>query len=324
MAGEQEGILYLHQARKLVPDSAPILQALYLAYRNLNQIEVADYWQKVSRQFYQSNSLTPEWSWTQLPASSSFTYVPFESNIILAVEPSLRSIATSVLISEQDWFEKEMEFWRNSIKPGMTVIDVGANIGVYTFSAAVKVGSEGRVLAIEPFSVCVNSLQETCRINQFSWVNVCAGAASDRNGNIKLLLHSANELNQVVSDDAAEQMDGCTFQEAKSFTLDSLIEQENITQVDFLKLDAEGHEMAVLLGSEKLITEFAPVILYENIAGSQGSNIEVAEYLQKIGYELYHYQPYTNKLITVNSDIDFQEQLNFIALTPEKRFMFDC
>ncbi|MDB9345597.1 FkbM family methyltransferase [Nodularia spumigena CS-586/05] len=324
MAGEQEGILYLHQARKLVPDSAPILQALYLAYRNLNQIEVADYWQKVSRQFYQSNSLTPEWSWTQLPASSSFTYVPFESNIILAVEPSLRSIATSVLISEQDWFEKEMEFWRNSIKPGMTVIDVGANIGVYTFSAAVKVGSEGRVFAIEPFSVCVNSLQETCRINQFSWVNVCAGAASDRNGNIKLLLHSANELNQVVSDDAAEQMDGCTFQEAKSFTLDSLIQQENITQVDFLKLDAEGHEMAVLLGSEKLITEFAPVILYENIAGSQGSNIEVAQYLKKIGYELFHYQPYTNKLIAVNSDIDFQEQLNFIALTPEKRFMFDC
>ncbi|MEA5580569.1 FkbM family methyltransferase [Nodularia harveyana UHCC-0300] len=323
MAGEQEGVLYLHQARKLVPDSAPILQALYLAYRNLNQIEVADYWQKVSRQFYQSNSLTPEWSWTQLPASSSFTYVPFESNIILAVEPSLRSIATSVLISEQDWFEKEMEFWRNSIKPGMTVIDVGANVGVYTFSAALKVGSQGRVFAVEPFSVCVNSLEETCRINQLSWVNVCAGAASDRNGNIKLLLHSANELNQVVSEDEAEKMTGQAFQEAKCFTLDSLVQQENITQVDFLKLDAEGHEMAVLVGSEKLITEFAPVILYENIAGSQGSNIEVAEYLQKIGYELFHYQPYINKLIPANSDRDFQEELNIIALKPEKRFMFD-
>ncbi|WP_414549969.1 FkbM family methyltransferase [Anabaena sp. CCY 0017] len=324
MAGEPEGILYLHQARKLVPDSAPILQALYLAYRNLNHTAVADYWQEVSRKFYQSNSLTPQWSWTQLPINSSFTYVAFESDMIMAVEPSLRSIATSVLITEQDWFEKEMEFWRNNIKPGMTVIDVGANIGVYTFSAASKVGSEGRVFAVEPFSICVNSLQETCRINQFEWVKVCAGAASDRNGKIKLLLHSANELNQVVSSEAAEKMTGYAFEEANCFTLDSLIEQENIDKVDFLKLDAEGHEMAVLLGSEKLIAEFAPVILYENIAGSQGSNIEVAQYLNKIGYELFHYQPYIQKLIPVNSDKDFQEQLNFIALPPEKMFMFEC
>ncbi|WP_414543374.1 FkbM family methyltransferase [Nostoc sp. CCY0012] len=323
MAGEQEGILYLHQARELVTDSAPILQALYLAYQNLNNTAVADYWQEVSGKFYQSNSLTPEWSWTQLPINSSFTYVAFESDIIMAVEPNLRSIATSVLITEQDWFEKEMEFWRNSIKPGMTVIDVGANIGVYTFSAAAKVGSEGRVFAVEPFSVCVNSLRETCRINQFEWVNVCAGAASDRNGTVKLLLHSANELNQLVSSDEADKMAGYAFEEVRCFTLDSLIEQENIDKVDFLKLDAEGHEISVLLGSEKLIAEFAPVILYENIAGSQGSNIEVAQYLNKIGYELFHYQPYIQKLIPVNSDKDFQEQLNFIALPPEKMFMFD-
>lgn len=323
IAGEQEGLLYLHQARKLVPDSAPILQALYLAYRNFKQIQVAEHWQKLSRQFYQSNSLTPEWCWTQLPGDSAFTYVPFETDVIIAVEPSLRSIVTSVLITEQDWFEDEMEFWRNSIKPGMTVIDIGANVGVYTFSAAAKVGSEGRVFAVEPFSVCVSCLEETCRINQFSWVKVCAGAASDRNGTVKLLLHSANELNQVVSSDAAEQMTGNAFEEASCFTLDILIEQENIEQVDFLKIDAEGHEMAVLLGSEKLITEFAPVILYENIAGSQGSNIEVAQYLNKIGYQLFHYQPYTQKLIEVNSDRDFKHQLNFIALPPEKRFMFD-
>ncbi|WP_414526826.1 FkbM family methyltransferase [Nodularia chucula] len=323
MSREPEGILYLHQARKLVPNSAPVQQALYLAYGYFQQVELADYWQKVSSQFYQSNALTPEWAWTQLPKNSPFTYVPFETDLILAVESSLCSIATSVLIAEQDWFEKEMEFWRNSIKPGMTVIDVGANVGVYTFSAAVKVGSQGRVFAVEPFSVCVNCLTETCRINQLAWVNICAGAASDRNGSIKLLLHSANELNQVVSSDEAEKMTGQAFQEAKCFTLDSLIEPENITQVDFLKLDAEGHEMAVLIGSEKLITEFSPVILYENIAGSQGSNIEVAQYLEKIGYELFYYQPYINKLIPANSDRDFREQLNIIALKPEKRFMFE-
>ncbi|MCC5642857.1 FkbM family methyltransferase [Nostoc sp. CHAB 5824] len=318
MTGELEGILYLHQARKLAPNYAPILQALHLAYRDLNQIEVSDYWQEVSRKFYQPNSPCPEWRWTQLGGDSLFTYVPFEGDLIMAVEPSLRSIATSVLIAEQDWFEKEMEFWRNSIKPGMTVIDVGANVGVYTFSAALKVGSEGRVLAVEPFSGCIRCLQETCRINQLSWVNVCAGAASDRNGTVKLLLHSANELNQVISSDAAENMSSESFEEATCFTLDSLIEQENIESVDFLKIDAEGHEMAVLAGSQKLLTQFAPIILYENIAGSQGSNNEVAQYLINKGYELFHYQPYTQKLISVDSVKDFQEQLNFIAFPSHK------
>lgn len=318
--GQQEGILYLHQARKLVPDYAPTLHALYLAYRDLNQIEVAAYWQEVSRKFYQSNSSSPEWHWTKLPEDSLFTYVPFEGDLIMAVESSLRSIVTSVLITEQDWFEKEMEFWRNSIKPGMTVIDVGANVGVYTFSAALKVGSEGRVLAVEPFSGCVRCLEETSRINQFSWVNVCAGAASDRNGTVKLLLHSASEINQVISGDAADNMPSGSFEEVTCFTLDSLIEQENIEKVDFLKIDAEGHEMAVLVGSQKLLTQFAPVILYENIAGSQVSNIEVAQYLINIGYQLFYYQPYTQKLISINSASDFNDQLNFIALPPQKNY----
>ncbi|WP_392534985.1 FkbM family methyltransferase [Nostoc sp. C117] len=316
--GQQEGILYLHQARKLVPDYAPTLHALYLAYRDLNQIEVAAYWQEVSRKFYQSTSPYREWYWTQLPEDSLFTYVPFEGDLIMAVEPSLRSIVTSVLITEQDWFEKEMEFWRNSIKPGMTVIDVGANVGVYTFSAALKVGSEGRVLAVEPFSGCVRCLQETSRINQFSWVNVCAGAASDRNGTAKLLLHPASEINQVISGDAADNMLSGSFEEVTCFTLDSLIEQENIEKVDFLKIDAEGHEMAVLVGSQKLLIQFAPVILYENIAGNQVSNIEVAQYLINIGYQLFYYQSYTQKLISVNYGNDFNEQLNFIALPLQK------
>ncbi|MGF1933571.1 MAG: FkbM family methyltransferase [Nostoc sp. ChiQUE02] len=319
--GQQEGILYLHQARKLAPDYAPILQALYLAYRDLNHIEVAAYWQEVSRKFYQPTSPSPEWHWTQLPEDSLFTYVPFEDNLIMAVEPSLRSIVTSVLITEQDWFEKEIEFWRNSIKPGMTVIDVGANVGVYTFSAALKVGSEGRVLAVEPFSGCVRCLQETCRINQFSWVNVCAGAASDRNGTVKLLLHPASEINQVISSDASENMPSGSFEEVTCFTLDSLIEQEKIQKVDFLKIDAEGHEMAVLAGSYKLLTQLAPVILYENISGTQVSNIEVAQYLINIGYELFYYESYTQKLISVNftnDSNDFNEQLNFIAIPPQK------
>jgi len=308
-----EGILYLHHARTLVPDSATILQTLYLAYRDLQQIQVADFWLDIGRDISKKNQHSLDWNWVSLEANSLITYVPFEAQILLAVEPSLRSLVTSVLIAEGDWFEKEMEFWRNWLKPGMTVIDVGANVGVYTFSAALQVGAEGCVLAVEPFSGCVRCLQETCRINQLSWVKVCAGAASDRNGKVRLSLHTASELNEVVSGDAEEIMKPGTFEEVACFTLDSLIEQENVDQVDFLKIDAEGHEIKVLEGCDRILKEFSPTILYENIAARKGSNLAVADFLIARGYQLFRYQPYLQQLIPLNSTNDLQGRLNIIA-----------
>jgi FkbM family methyltransferase len=317
-----EGILYLHQTRNLFPSYSPILQSLYLAYRRLKRVELANYWQETARKIANSYPSSSEWEWTKLPIDSPFTYVPFADNLLMAVEASFQSIVTHALMIDQDWFEKEMEFWRTYIQPGMTVIDVGANAGVYTFSAAAKVGNKGRVFAVEPFSGCVRYLQETCRINQLSWVKVCPGAASNINGKVKLLLQSANELNQVVTDELADIPVG-SFEEVSCFTLDSLITEENISNVDFLKLDAEGHEIAILAGSQQLINRFYPVILYENIMGKEGANIEVSQWLKNIGYQLFYYQPYTQQLIPLNPQGSYENQLNLIAVPPDKMSMFN-
>lgn len=313
-----EGLIYLHRAREIAPDSANILQALYLAYRDLGQMETANLWLDVARNSSKKNTHSLDWEWTKLEANSPITYVAIENQLLLAVEPSLRSIVTSVLIAEGDWFEKEMEFWRSWLKPEMTVIDVGANVGVYTFSAAERVGEKGCVLAVEPFSGCVSSLQETCRINQLSWVKVCAGAASDRNGTAKLALHAASEINEVVSSDVAAQMNPGNVEEVTCFTLDTLIEQENIRQVDFLKIDAEGHELQVLEGSKQLLANFSPIILYENIAGSKSSNLSVVNFLISKEYQLFQYQPYLQELIPINSTQELEKKLNIIALPNTK------
>jgi FkbM family methyltransferase len=200
----------------------------------------------------------------------------------------------------------------------MTVIDVGANVGVYTFSAAQRVGLQGKVLAVEPFSGCVRCLEETCRINEFSWVKVCAGAASDRVGSVRLSLSASSELNELVANDASVSMDSGAFEEVACFTLDSLREQENLQQVDILKIDAEGHELAVLIGSQRILSEFKPVILYENIAGSQGSNLPVANYLMNQGYDLFRYQPYIQNLMPLEDLNNLQGNLNIIALPKSK------
>lgn len=318
MQGRAEGLLNLHRARQLDPDNATILQALHLSYANIGDLETANYWLDVARDLTSAQgSSAAAWQWTKVDADSAMTYVSFEQNLAMAVEPRFSSIVTSVLVAEGDWFEREMEFWRHGMQPGMTAIDVGANAGVYTFSAAKRVGPTGMVLAIEPFSKCVNYLQETCRRNQLDWVRVCAGAASDRNGTARLSVNSASELNEIVPADAAGVKTPGNFEEVACFTLDSLIEREGIHRVDFLKIDAEGHEMQVLRGSDRLLTEFAPVILYENIAGAQGSNLPVAKFLTSIGYQLFRYQPYLQKLIPLDREENIGGNLNIIAL-PQK------
>jgi len=307
-AKQWEGLYYFSSAQQLLPNDLRLMQALYLACRDMGNFSAAQEWLELARQSLSISGNLWE-QWTHLAMERPFTYVCFDENISLAVEASFKSLVTSVLVAEGDWFEDEMVFWRGWIQPGMTVIDVGANVGVYTFSAAKQVGSMGRVLGVEPFSGCVRCLQETCRINGFDWVTVCAGAACNREGKARLSLSSASELNELVMND---QVTG-NFEEVDCFTLDGLFEREGLERVDIIKIDAEGHELSVLAGSERILSEFSPVVLYENIAGSHGSNQAVAEYLVSIGYELFRYRPYVRELISIQT-IAERGGLNIIAM----------
>lgn len=315
MNGLWEGLFYLHHAAQLAPDTAGVLQALYLAYRDLDDLPTANYWLEMARARRPSTPRDSAWQWTEAAIDDALTCLPF-NDLLLTVKPSLSSITTGVLLAKGDWFEAEMEFWCTQIQLGMTVIDVGANVGVYTFSAAQRVGNQGRVLAIEPFSDCVRCLQETCKVNQLSWVNVIAGAASDRNHTARLALQSASELNRLVTD--AELTDADNVEAVACFTLDSLLEQHAIAHVDFLKIDAEGHEIQVLAGSERLLTKLMPTIIYENIAGVDQANTSVAAFLQNKGYQLFRYQPYLQALIPVDKIDDLQMSLNIIAIHASK------
>jgi FkbM family methyltransferase len=289
MGGILDGWVDLHQAVAKSTEDSNILARSRLA------IEIAQ------RDFQRDFGVN-------IPDLPAIT-IPFDG-LQLAIEPSLRSIVTGVLLGAEDWFETEMEFWRSGLQPGMTVIDVGANAGVYTFSAAQKVGKTGTVIAIEPFAGCVNLLQETCRINELSQVKVCHGAASDRPGKSKLSLKASSELNELSDRDLPEG----TYEEVNCFTLDSLIETYQLDRIDYLKIDAEGHEVPVLQGSDRILSQFRPVILYENIAGSQGSNLPVVELLISKGYDLFTYQPFIQQLIPVLELNDLQGSLNVIAV----------
>jgi hypothetical protein len=102
--------------------------------------------------------------------------------------------------------------------------------------------------------------------------------------------------------------------EIDSITLDSLVDRYKLSKIDFLKIDVEGHELQVLQGSTKVLTEYRPTIIYENWDGVHDCNLPVAEYLRNMGYKLFYYQPFLKKLNPINSNSDLANWLNIIAL----------
>jgi FkbM family methyltransferase len=301
-----EGILHLHESHLLRPSAPEIYHALCLGYRSSGRVEAHSYWRKEAAS---RNAEGAAWQWALLPEDSRFTYLPFDG-ILLAAEASLQSYVTSVLLVDEDWFEPEIKFWRTFLQAGMVVIDVGANVGVYSFSAATRVGSMGKVIAVEPTALCIQCLHETIQINDLQQVSVYAVAASDTEGSLSFRTSVSSELNEVVANNVEEP----GLITIPCLPLDTICEKENIQRVDIIKIDAEGHELSVLKGSSHLLANFQPVILYENVAGASGVNLPVYNFLQTQGYQLYRYRAFDDNLVKLSSVEELSGLLNIIAV----------
>ena len=76
----------------------------------------------------------------------------------------------------------------DALRPGMSVIDVGAHVGVYSLPAARLVGSTGCVHAIDPQATALRLLEHNAMLNELSNVRTHCLALGERNGDIGLLL----------------------------------------------------------------------------------------------------------------------------------------
>jgi predicted methyltransferase len=89
--------------------------------------------------------------------------------------------------------------FRRILKPGMTVIDVGANIGFYSLLAASIVGTDGYVLAVEPNVQNVRLLEASRRVNSFGQLIVAYAAAGRNTGVLALNTSYSNGTTRRLS-----------------------------------------------------------------------------------------------------------------------------
>lgn len=185
-------------------------------------------------------------------------------------------------------YEKfEMSLFSKELGPGMTVIDVGANIGYYTIVAADAVGPAGTVICFEPDLESAEVLKKNIQVNEFKNIKHIGKGLLNRNGTIKFYLSKNNRGDNSICDPG----DGQTHTEIETTTLDTVLPAD--TKINVIKMDIEGSETLALEGMEKSImrsdnltifVEFSPFRI-KNIGGSP---IEFLQKLMTLGFVLYN------------------------------------
>ncbi len=199
------------------------------------------------------------------------------------------------------------------LKTGMRCLDIGANYGVFSLGCARRVGPEGRVWSFEPTPRTADFLSTSIRENGFGNVSLMRMALSSISGTAKLVTHADSEHNYLTEEVTGGER--CEIVDVRR--LDDLASEQGLENIDFVKMDAEGAEIAILEGGEQFFERESPVVLFE-FKNREGANWELVEAVQARGFEIYRLVPGLQILVPFDRDDVDAFQLNLFAIKPPR------
>lgn len=175
----------------------------------------------------------------------------------------------------------EEVFFRTYLRAGDTVIDVGANIGLLTLTAAYSVGRNGRVYTFEALPEMYKYLISNIKLNDFSNVAPYNYGVGNFDGEVLFSSdHEDDTTNEVASEGNIK---------VKMVTLDTLLDN-NVKSIHLLKIDVEGYEKFVLQGARRMLSKTQCIFfeVYEpNFNKYHYSTSDLFEILVNAGFEIH-------------------------------------
>jgi FkbM family methyltransferase len=181
-------------------------------------------------------------------------------------------------------------------KQGDIVVDIGAHMGRYTIIASKRVGTNGKVVAIEAHPGNFEMLNRNIKLNQLANVISLNYAVYSKETKIKLYLPDEESgytmHHSIMSDYIFTKYKDKTedkFVETNANTLDYLLQLKGITDVNWVKIDVEGAEFEVLKGANKILSDSKDIALLIEVHGKNT------------------YEPIIDSLRSYNFKIDFEK-----------------
>ncbi len=196
----------------------------------------------------------------------------------------------------------EIQLLHNLISPGFSVLDIGANIGFYSKILSRMVGKNGMVYSFEPNKENYKRLNEN--LNSYKNIKLFNMAISEKEEVLKL--YTSKLLN--VDHRTYPVNDYDKIEEVNSNSIENLIKNGEIENIDFIKIDIPGFEIFAFQGMKNILQTKNLKILAEywphgfKKAGS--SAVELFDFFQELGYEFKLIEKGNLKLIDRQFMID--------------------
>jgi FkbM family methyltransferase len=189
----------------------------------------------------------------------------------------------------------ERIFYLKYLREGMTVFDVGANVGELTMLFSRFVGAAGSVHAFEPTGRAFERLETVCRAASLRNVRLNRLALAEEEGPVSLHVYDDDYMSWNTRavrplEDYGIDVKPLAVEEVNATTVDLYCEQSGVGELDLLKVDVEGAEFQVLAGAHRLLHERrVRCVTFEfgQTTFDMGNSPDLIEaYLRDAGYEL--------------------------------------
>lgn len=185
--------------------------------------------------------------------------------------------------------------YKQLIKPGDYVIDVGANIGFHSMYFAELAGQDGKVFAFEPIQQNYRALISNLDLNHFKQVIPEQIALANENKEIEI------HIDPTITNPGAYNLLSKGIKNTRIICKkgDEFLKDRGIDKINFIKIDVEGYEHEVLKGLKNTIVRERPVIIFEYDRNYQlkmnSSAAEIFEFFKDLNYEFNKIDGYGNK-----------------------------
>jgi FkbM family methyltransferase len=152
----------------------------------------------------------------------------------------------------------ETKFFLSVSRPGMTFLDIGANIGYYTALALSQMKDRGRIVSLEPDLENFGFLQRNVAANRGEAIVSCIRKAAADHSGVMTLHTSANNRgdNRLYANEMSQ--DSCTVEVEP---VDTLLAGLGVSTVDLIKMDVQGFEAHVLAGMLQTIARSPRIVI---------------------------------------------------------------
>jgi FkbM family methyltransferase len=209
---------------------------------------------------------------------------------------------------------------RGHARSGMTVLDVGANIGAHTLLLAGLVGTAGRVIAFEPTDYAFEKLQRNLALNDVPQVEPVKVALSDHRSGVQLVDFRSSWMTNGGRKDGVSSV--------RFETLDDWCRARRLARVDLIKLDVDGNEFPLLEGGREIISGSKPIFIMEAVGPHfEDDGRNPYRFLEGLGYHFRELRSGREmsvealRALLPRNDAAMSVSLNILAIAGEKTAM---